>query len=272
MAVSIPNVLYHYTDINALISIIQNKKIWLSSARNLNDKKEIDWSLDILVSYCKKLLLDERITQDNKMLLEGLISHQQPKPYICSMSERPDVLSQWRAYGDDGVGVSIGFNSKVLPDIGFYGESNRGFSPLDLHKVIYDYRIQLETMSSFVHFLMDSVGEDNVFLKDAIHFVASAFKNDAFCEEREYRIVYNPALVKHGKCIDQDKISEIKFRKSNSRLVSYYEYDIFSDNHDHIKEIWFGPKCEIDEADLRLLLEHNGLSNVEIKRSAATYR
>ena len=34
--------------------------------------------------------------------------------YITCFSRNGDLLSQWRAYGDDGRGVSIGFNSKLL--------------------------------------------------------------------------------------------------------------------------------------------------------------
>ena len=37
--------------------------------------------------------------------------------YFCCFSESSDLLSQWRAYGNDGQGVAIGFNAKLLSKI-----------------------------------------------------------------------------------------------------------------------------------------------------------
>lgn len=30
------------------------------------------------------------------------------------LSEKPDLLSQWRGYADDGQGLSIGFNKRII--------------------------------------------------------------------------------------------------------------------------------------------------------------
>ena len=40
------DIIYHYTDLNAFLSIIKNKKLWLSATNNLNDYYEVGWFLN----------------------------------------------------------------------------------------------------------------------------------------------------------------------------------------------------------------------------------
>lgn len=47
-------------------------------------------------------------------ILYMLKHYAESSSYITCFSRNGDLLSQWRAYGDDGKAVSIGFNSKLI--------------------------------------------------------------------------------------------------------------------------------------------------------------
>ena len=103
------NIIYHYCSVEAFNAIIQNKTIWLSSVYNLNDYKEIHWIKD---KVFKKI--ENSTTKNNFQrykVFEELYLKQLPNVYIASFSQGSDLLSQWRAYANDGYGVAIGFNS-----------------------------------------------------------------------------------------------------------------------------------------------------------------
>lgn len=104
--------IYHYCDINAFHSILTYKKIWLSAANNMNDYKEVSWFVDKVYHELGKVVNDE-----NRGVINDFWNHStinRPLPYLCSFSTNGDMLSQWRAYANDGRGLSIGFNIEKL--------------------------------------------------------------------------------------------------------------------------------------------------------------
>ena len=278
MTENIPKILYHYTDINALISIVQNKKIWLSSAENLNDKKEITWAWDKFDGLYKKILSDQFIENEVDLYIRKFIEIRDFKFYICSLSLVSDKLSQWLAYANNGRGISIGFDAPLVNQLIGNDVSIR------LRDVLYEDADQDEILNLYLECMAVRNHVTDYDLKDysqALASVAACCKNLSFKDEHEWRIIYSADIQRYLGFGNPDRISPIKFRSSHNRIIPYYEFDISVASGVQgqenlpcgaIKEIWLGPKCEIDEADLRLLLEHNGLSNVEIKRSAATYR
>ena len=94
------NIIYHYCSVESFKAIIENKTLWLSSVYNLNDYKEIHWIKDKIF---KKI--NNSSTKDNFIKyksFENLYSKQLSNVYIASFSQGSDLLSQWRAYANDG--------------------------------------------------------------------------------------------------------------------------------------------------------------------------
>ena len=123
-AVKVPEVLYHYCSLETFCNIIKNKSIWLSDFRKTNDKKELIWlrttvekelysCIQTKMSSCK---IGESLGWE---LVRQLIEHAGAELgcWGFCLSEKPDNLGQWRGYGDDGRGVSIGFKQAELKDI-----------------------------------------------------------------------------------------------------------------------------------------------------------
>ena len=70
---------YHYTDMNGFISIMQNKELWLTHIRFMNDRKEYLEGREL----CKDV-------------------------FSLSLSHSRDSLDMWRGYGQSS-GIAIGY-------------------------------------------------------------------------------------------------------------------------------------------------------------------
>ncbi|MCY9835870.1 DUF2971 domain-containing protein [Aeromonas media] len=117
-----PEELFHYSDFNALVGIIKNKQIWMGDLFFLNDEKEYQLGLDL---FKKQLEIQKGICQTSPFLiflnsLDSIDSLLLKKPpFSFSLTEEGDLLSQWRGYTKNGIGVSIGFRSSNLKSGGF---------------------------------------------------------------------------------------------------------------------------------------------------------
>ena len=108
--------LFHYCSNAAMISIISNKEIWATELALSNDLLEGKWIREAFSDYCK----DEGISaSDQNELLRHLDVVIAMAGYagFC-MSEEGDLLSQWRAYAENGAGVSVGFNKEYFETVG----------------------------------------------------------------------------------------------------------------------------------------------------------
>ena len=135
-----PGILYHYTSNRGLVGILQNRRLWFSDPRFLNDAAEIKhaamlrsnkvncWSEQFREKYLENgvgdKLFDDWIKnlttyfEDTKIKLydrQGTQSGIQLFQFIFSLSEKKDDLNQWRAYGNGE--YCIGFNAEVLRQI-----------------------------------------------------------------------------------------------------------------------------------------------------------
>ena len=110
---NVPKTLYHYTSLEALVSIVQSKRLRASNIRFLNDRTE---SLRLKESVLA--ILNKRVSYKDKEIVRTIVdllgSTEKQSHFVASLSEKDDLLSQWRAYCPSGVGVSIGFRSSVL--------------------------------------------------------------------------------------------------------------------------------------------------------------
>lgn len=317
----LPNVLYHYCPTQAFLSIIENKNIWLSDANKTNDKTELVWLFtqiknvieQALESYKNifnsEIISKAKVCADQAIdaLLTGkAIYVQNSKNMMICFSEAENLLSQWRAYADNGNGLAIGFDSIYLKQ--FISSSAQGFT-----KVIYG---EAEILS-FLHkgidtplkYAIQSAVDEN----DDIGFFASiamvilslfqegfVFKHESFSEEQEWRIFkkfsatnysnsdgvddygyvefLDGIFCKKGNYVGDFSRSEIKFRSTGNDIRTYMELGFDKIKDKIIKRIIIGPRCQMKELDLRLLLAKNGyidefLSNkIEIIKSAIPYQ
>jgi hypothetical protein len=194
-----PPVLYHYTDASALNAILHSRVLRATNAILLNDENEIKYSLKLL-----KACIDDRsgaadlgapnTTSDRAMWATVQELLRFTEVYVSCFCESGDLLSQWRGYGERGR-YALGYSSESLSRItkGRLALVKVNYSQRDHEQHIRDlvsrWRTQLENAP-----LQDEddrsrwIGE--LIFAEAFTALAVGFKDPAFAEEREWRLVY----------------------------------------------------------------------------------
>jgi DUF2971 family protein len=241
-ASNVPDVVYHYTSMQALRDIVESRSIWATNIRYLNDVLERQHYLSLIKSYVDSMnprsKLYEQLLQ---RILEDEAEHTPfyALPFVASFSYERDSLPQWRSYCPHGNGVSIGFRTDSLRAAFVKHRSKASDSPHsnDVEsdwlspQVTFDpvrYPNQ-NNMNEIVELFQQAVkeaeaweganedGEDPASM-DSVDFLwyaldkhASRTKHHSFESEREYRlIVTNPNFL-----------DVFGFRPSRSTLIPY---------------------------------------------------
>jgi hypothetical protein len=114
--------LYHYTGREALKGILENRHLWCFCHAQQDDIDEFRYSLDIAREELKRIELygDEFAKELCICALDLIAKNDLTKTfsfYLFSLSLNRDSVRQWKEYGHDCKGFSIGFAPKLfLPD------------------------------------------------------------------------------------------------------------------------------------------------------------
>src|SRR5690606_17014349 len=162
----LPKNLFHYTNLNGLQGIISNSEIWLSNLYFLNDKSEYELGLKIVVEQLENYKSGFSVLRSTKYFVESLekaieFIKGKESPYVLSLTANNDLLSQWRGYTENGVGVNIGFGKDFFLN-----------NSLNIFKCIYDKEKQIKFISHIV--------TESIFM-----FVGVAHSQGIFEEEKE---------------------------------------------------------------------------------------
>ena len=243
------DIIYHYCSANAFHSICTSKRIRLTDLFSMNDYLEIHWGYSIweqaatnLLPILGKEFLDniDKIVHNSGLL--GLI-------VASCFSLNGDVLSQWRAYSDDGKGYAIGFKAADIIKL-----------PVRPLKILYDRNQQIKEAETVIKTIFEAEkqtgkkygNEFNTF-SYLFGFDLSSFKNPAFSEEQEIRLIHLLDFKPSNKFLkledaggiyfgEEKKGEEIKFFIKNDIPTVYIELD-FTNN---------GKECPIKEVKMEV--------------------
>lgn len=228
--------LFHYTSVQAIQSILTSQKIWLTDIRFLNDKTEIQQGINLLDGSLERLKSNNNNNNNIKVieLIENLmIDNLDESPlFVFSFSKAQDRLSQWRSYGFYG----IEFDEDMLQEHNivlhpcFYGEQDKDVNAAKfLLNSIEKITKEMDKNGSITELCIDEI----INLKK----LAATFKDNAFFEEEEMRIIIT----------DENKI---KYRTKNDKLIPYVE---LACPLDCIKAIHVGPMSDQHLAYMSML-------------------
>jgi hypothetical protein len=284
------DVLYHYTDLNGLVGILENKGFWLSEAKYLNDKEELYNGSNLTIELLQTLLKKPRYLSFQDILLKVVTLLKESKfknYYIASFSSKVDDLEQWRAYSKNGSGVCIGFNVKQKTAFPHFM-----LGPVwMLHKVIYEdkikYRILHLIIFKYFHEFKKDLKEHSKYidmddyatsLARSLTYTFINFKHNSFAQEKEVRLV----------CQEDDVLKHFHkkhFRAVNNIIVPYVcTYDIILKHHEDgsqiepellpVSEIYIGPKSNqnITIESIENFISDLGYSENIVKSSKIPYR
>ena len=284
---------YYYCSLNTFLSIIKNKQIYLSDPLKMNDNLELKWYLDRLnneqftvdkVDYQESIfdMVKKRsgLNFTFEELVEILNSKGQKSVYISCFSREPDILSQWRAYAEDGRGVSIGFNLDML----------KKADNLFVSEVIYTDDVVYGSNESGIEIVADTINivfsvnkiagkeeQMEVFLHELIPELIQ-YKNPSFIEEQEIRLVYcedmkfEKILDRNGAFREKWNYIELEhdFRTIGSDNITEFVKLDFCLNA--IEEICIGPKCLLSRNDVKNIMNRLLDIDVNIIESKSSYR
>ncbi|MDZ4276795.1 MAG: DUF2971 domain-containing protein [Erythrobacter sp.] len=263
------DILYHYCSSSTFLSIVRNKKIWLTNLTLSNDRMEGLWAVKMFLDLFKND--DRNASFAAKTILEGEI-RQRIALGTC-FSSKGDLLSQWRGYAEGGRGVCIGFKKEALDRLELKSKSGEGSSTL--RKINYCSFLPSEMEESIYAEFDDQIEQGRKCIGDNVSFSKDysndghdrvtalinnlfTLKNPAFQEENEWRLL----LVDYPSSIEN-----IGFRESNSLLSPYVEVPF---DADLISTICLGPLHPTPPSDIERLLKVYGI-DARVKRSSASY-
>lgn len=265
------DILYHYTSVQSVHSILQSKSIWATDYRYLNDKNELEDAIDNLLN-----IVDESQKKDLK---SAFYLHLQHHVYtVFSLSESPKVLSQWRAYANDGQGMALGFSKSFFDS--FVASNDATNSTLvrciytdhisALKNILSEYK---DDINSIIEIMLQNMAKNdqltqlrkNPKLFHGIILKLFTIKNSAFSEEREVR------YISYQKTIDS------KTRVNNELIIPFKEIRLYLPDDKEcfnvvLNNIYLGPKCdERNRYSLERVLNLN-IETIPIHRYSCGYQ
>lgn len=236
--------LYHYTDLNAVHSILNSHKIRMTDIRFLNDKTEYLQGLEILQEASHEVFslnsdydgeFTEVINGWLKDAFKELLELQNASEmfYVASFSRSPDTLSQWRSYGMFAIEFDYDKLQNRLFELTIKKVSNLettlDYELIECHYVLNKndsleealHKIRSTIIPMISIWWLENVPlERNMHLykhlKKTISMLATTFKHASFYEEQEVRLVISDKIVSEN----------ISFRTKNNILIPFYEFDI----------------------------------------------
>jgi len=274
--------------------MVSQRHIWLSSLTLSNDYMEGKLLASTFQKIFDKYSLEkEQISTLNDALrtlsdlFDGL--------GFC-LSEERDLLSQWRGYAADGQGFSVGFSKEYLNRL---AEQQVLDEPrFSLKQVIYDPIAQESAlMPTYNEFkteidagklkfpyppgllFHDDVAANERYEQERKQYEEAlrtvlvkilgaignlyTLKNQAFSEEKEWRLISYLTKSASDRCM---------YRASGNRLIPYRVFDLKHLDTPSILEVIIGPKNVTPEFVVEKMLDQHGFSQVQVRRSTATYR
>jgi hypothetical protein len=106
--------IYHYCTPAALIEIVRTRTIWLSASYTMNDATERGWGYAVFLEVAKALEKETGPEFIKQIITPVAAGDRSSLLMLGCFSLDADVLSQWRAYGDNGRGFAVGFSPRLM--------------------------------------------------------------------------------------------------------------------------------------------------------------
>jgi hypothetical protein len=275
---------YHYTDAEALVGILESGEFWLTDYPYLSDYREVAHG----VTLAEKIVADLQGSHSDPLPRDTLavvrreladLSHM--RVCLCSFSLEWDSLPQWRAYGDVAIGVEV-------------SPAMLGYAPgAMLDRVIYREDLQREALKYTLHEHLEALpldqeipaANDPTFVGEMIAARLlrriAFFKDPAFKEEAEVRYCW----VEDRRVMERLGVDVVpkRYRSSGGVVVPFVGSrqillrggeSPFDDGRLPITEVVIGPgeRSELLARGVRELLDSHGLNGVIVRDSEVPYR
>lgn len=246
--------LYHYTNLNALISILRSECIvlWATNAAYLNDPTELKQGIAIV----------------NELENTNFQFDDFKNIYLTSFSRNSDSLVMWSQYGAHGNGCSIGLSSKAIGDT--YGKFCKcSYGKDDTEKYLKNTLNLIDngvtTAFGVPQPSEKSISEQRNLARQIFLQTTCVMSKDlAYRHEDETR-----AFVE----VPQELYQQVQFRLVGNRIVPYVQMQL---DKEALTDLIIGPtlNADITERSIKQMLKIRGydLSKINIRFSEVPFR
>lgn len=291
-------IVYHYTNGHGLKGIIESKTIWATHIGFMNDTREYREAVGLLSKLATARIetgtLQQTAAETVLKLAEAtnraLTADNFFPWFVSCFSECKDDLAQWRGYSERDSRFALGMELNHIGALAYHlsqpGE-NRFRYRIHLVPAIYEQAEKEKILGMLIDFIIAQYPKDEIearpedkdqFRKDWLsHFaslasvIAATTKDDAFSQEREWRLIVMPM-----------EFSDIKYRNRGSLLSPYIEIPLAAINYKSddkeyahpVRECWIGPSPHLDANNFaaRNMLSVNNFYSVQMNPSKVPFR
>jgi hypothetical protein len=230
----LPDQVFHYTSIDAMMKIIDTRSIWCTAIPYLNDSKERTFLFEA-VGRRLPILKSKDTSIDPELGLQTLevedvraLTSFGEEVFVACFAENSDSLMHWRSYCPQESGISIGFRSACLKEARIAERPQAGMvvPPVSFCRVGYlntedTARIDDIIYKAYMRAMGEvAIGNSRVVLNDYFRWEVGTFgcsnKLKAFEVEGELRLL---TYVFYRE-------NNIQFRTVRSTLIPYVEMRI----------------------------------------------
>ena len=278
------DILFHYCDVDGFYHIMMDSTIWLSDVSKSNDYQECTLCRDKVDEGVENILAEDEISLESWQwgIVHRLELNNHLLAYCACFSESCDQLGQWRGYANNGKGISIGFDKKLFMELNAISEHHISFGPVIYDKKQQEQYADLIVEDNIKKMKQKGVGHVSLEMNTNYRLKFPFIKNVSFADEREWRIVVSASIGPYNTpSSNHFKFSKVKYRVSNEKLVSYIEMNFENIKQNLIREIWIGPRANVEVADVVNFLNicgyYNGVAYnsdepIKIRKSTSSYR
>jgi Protein of unknown function (DUF2971) len=276
--------IFHYTTVPGAFGVISSGKIWATHFAHLNDRDELIRGENLVLAAFAALQSDGTFDQYARAAIKAAAdAFEKDAPtkktpvFVASFSESGDLLSQWRAYGGGGQGLSLGFCFRQ-----HLANSTEQPFMLALVQCEYDEKKIVKEATEWSRKIIGVAAElvrgvDPSQVKEFWTQVALvllrraaqmnlAYKAHHYRDEREWRLLVMPR--------DPECTTGVLLRPTHNDLVPYVEVGLSRDEVS-LSEIFVGPSLEYElvKNGLGYLLKTAAESSpTKIEKSTIPYR
>ncbi|UWR67049.1 DUF2971 domain-containing protein [Phaeobacter inhibens] len=290
--------LYHYCSTQTGLAILQTRKFRLSALSAANDSMEGRVLGRVFAQLLSATGLPPGVVDVASVIVEGYPDS--TEGFALCLSENGDTLSQWRAYGADASGISIGFSAEFLSKD--FGQVNFGAQFCDLKKIEYGEDQLRLTLQPFVNEIAEEFSKHGSFIRlgdgvtreqalsalaDRTTDVKGLFKGDSsdtagilsqlleVLAPLHFRIYETKPLSFSEECEwrlvryrHRVALPEVEYSADQYSIKPFISCLIADPAREAIREVVLGPRHSSKPDWVRAFLASVGLPHVLVKRSS----
>jgi len=289
--------LYHYCSTPTGLAILRTRTFRLSALSAANDSLEGRVLGRVFSNLLAESDLPPEVVDVVSVIVEGYADS--TEGFALCLSEKGDLLSQWRAYAQDGLGIAVGFSSNLLAKN--FGKVNFGKQFFELIKIDYGEENLLQNLKPFADKLIAEFANYGSFVQLSKNMTREralfAMANAGSGSEQVFTGTHGGSSDLMLRLLEM--LSPLHFQIYGTKPISFYEecewrllryrhrvalpeIEYFSDDRsikpyiscliadpakEAIREVVLGPRHASKIDWVRAFLASVGLSHVVVKRS-----